>query len=83
MFTHICCRFDAYNCLDYLLKHFFLENAVRFIDYVNAPTSEGDTPLHLCGVWRAEKCFNVLYFYGGLHLSAFNRNNKTPYNTAY
>jgi|LakMenEpi03Aug12_release.lakeMendotaPanAssembly.Ray.scaffolds.fasta_scaffold401305_2 ankyrin repeat protein len=78
MLTHISCRFDAFNCLDYLLKHQFIESPVKYIDYVNAQNIDGSTCLHLCGIWKADKCFNVLYFYGGLHLTASDKNRKTP-----
>lgn len=55
-----------------------MENSSRYIDFVNAPTIEGYTALHLCALWKSEKCFNVLYYYGGLHLSPLDKSRKSP-----
>ena len=83
MMTHYCCRYDADNCLEYLLKNYFVENGSAYIDYVNAPTAEGYTPLHLCATWRGEKAFPVLYYYGGLNLGSRDMSNRTPLDLAY
>ncbi len=82
MLTHLCCRWDADNCLEYLLKDYFCSNPTNYIDFVNAPTSEGYTCLHLCAMWKAEKCFYVLHHYGGLNFNARDKMMKTPYETA-
>ena len=81
--THYCCRYDADNCLEYLLKNYFVENGSAYIDYVNAPTAEGYTSLHLCATWKGEKSFTVLYYYGGLNLGSRDMSNRTPLDLAY
>jgi hypothetical protein len=64
------------------LKHYFAEHGSLYIDFVNAPTIEGYTPLHLCGMWKAEKCFIVLNYYGGLALTSKDKFNKSPLEVA-
>lgn len=82
MMTHLCCRWDADNSLEYLLKNYFLSKPDGYIDFVNAPTIEGYTCLHLCALWQSEKCFYVLHHYGGLSLGAKNKMFKTPLESA-
>lgn len=38
MLTHLCCRWDSDNSLEYLLKDYFIQSPHRFVDFVNAPT---------------------------------------------
>ena len=78
MLTHMCCRWDSPHCLEYLLKEYFSENPKGYIDFVNAPTVEGYTCAHLCGMWNAHKCFSLLLQYGGLNLKALDKMRKTP-----
>ncbi len=76
--VHLCCRFDAVCCLDFLLKRTYVANVKRYIGAVNARTSEGLSPLHLCGTWAAFKCFFLLLRYGGANLSALDGRSRTP-----
>ena len=83
MMVHYCCRYDAENCLEYLLKNYFVEKGAGYLDYVNARTAEGYTPLHLCAMWKGEKAFAVLYYYGGLNLGSRDKLSKTALDLAY
>ena len=78
MTSHMCCRWNSPHCLEYILKEYFSQNPVGYIDYVNAPTVEGYTPLHVCSIWRADKCFGLLLQYGGLNLKSHDKMRKTP-----
>ena len=82
MLIHLCCRWDADNCLEYLLKDYFCQHPKNYIDFVNAETNEGFTCLHLCAIWKSEKCFYILHSFGGLCLNIKDKFNKTPYETA-
>lgn len=82
MLTHLCCRWDADNCLEFLLKEYFSTNPRGYVDLVNAPTIEGYTCLHLCSIWGSEKCLKVLLTYGGLNMAARDGTAKTAYQTA-
>jgi hypothetical protein len=41
----------------------------QYLIFINQPTVEGFTCLHLCGIWGAMNCFILLIKYGGLNLS--------------
>lgn len=41
----------------------------QYLFFINQPTIEGFTCLHLCGIWNAIKCFILLLKYGGLNLA--------------
>ena len=82
MLTHLCCRWDADDCLEYLLKEFFAENPKKYVDFVNAQTVEGYTCLHLCAIWMSEKCLKVLLNYGGVNLHARDSKNMIPYDVS-
>ena len=79
---HLCCRWDADKCLEYLLKEFFSKNPKDYATFVNSPTIEGYTCLHLCAIWKAEECFKVLNYFGGLRLCSRDGHSKTPLETA-
>lgn len=64
------------------MKDYFIKNPQKYIDFVNAPTVEGYTTLHICGMYKSEKCFFVLHTFGGLSLNAKDKSTKTPLETA-
>lgn len=57
MLTHLCCRWDAHFCLEYLLRLYFMENPKGYLTFVNAQTAEGYTCINLCCIWNSVKCF--------------------------
>lgn len=82
MMTHLACRYDSNKCLEYLLRNYFVEFASIYINYANAPTIEGYSALHMCAMWKSEKCFNTLMYYGGLSLTSVDKNAKVPLDLA-
>ena len=80
--THFCCRWDAPKCLEYILKEFYAFSPRGYIKFVNSPTSDGYTCLHLCAIWGSEKCFALLNEYGGLDLQYKDKMNKDALQTA-
>lgn len=80
--THFCARWDSGNCLEYLLKNFFIGSAIGYIDYVNATTVDGETPLHLAATFKCDTAFAILHYFGGLNLNARDKNSYTPLDSA-
>jgi hypothetical protein len=80
---HFCCRFDAPLCLDYFLKKCYLQNMKQYVIFVNQPTLEGSTCLHLCATWGSNKCFALLVKYGGLNLTLRDKLEKSVFNIVH
>lgn len=53
-------------------------SAIGYIDYVNATTVDGETPLHLAATYKCDSAFAVLHYFGGLNLNARDKNSYTP-----
>lgn len=82
MAHHYCCRFNAFKVLDFILKTAYLEDPRNYVQFVNEPTVEGFTCLHLCAIWNAPDCLKLLLRFGGLNLEAKDNYQITPYLTA-
>jgi ankyrin repeat protein len=82
MATHFCCRFNAFKVLDYVLKTAYLEDPKHYSNYVNEQTIEGYTCIHLCAIWNAPQCLDLLLKFGGISLQLKDKNQVSAYYTA-
>ena len=49
---------------------------------MNHQTAEGNSCLHLCAIWNANRCFALLIHFGGLNLDLKNKIEKGILSTA-
>lgn len=75
-FAHFCARWDAFECLAYMIKKVYAEKSTLLLSFMNQQTIEGFTAVHVAIQWNAINCFYVMLDHGGLDLSYTDKANN-------
>lgn len=59
-----------------------MEDPKNYARFVNEKTVEGFSCLHLCAIWNAPECLQLLLKFGGVNLQSKDKTQTTAYLTA-
>ena len=82
-FAHFCARWDAFECLQYMIKRIYAENTNLLLSFMNQKTIEGYTVMHVIIEWNAINCFYLILDFGGVDLSYTDKANNDVFSKAF
>lgn len=79
---HVCAKYDSVECMKYLAKKTYQEDAEEYLHIVNRQTAEGYTPLMICIIYQANRTLQLLLRLGGSDLSIMELSKLRAYDLA-
>ncbi len=79
---HYCARWDAVECMSYILKDKYRLDHDNYSTMTNAKTIEGYTPLMVSILYDSRNFITEFLSYGGIDIFIINNNKLTAYQLA-
>ena len=79
---HICCRANATQCCEFLIRTYFIYFPNEYESWVNAGNRERMTAVMLCTLTASNKCLQSLLAGGGIDIHLIDSNKLSAYQIA-
>lgn len=79
---HLCAKYDSVECMKYLARKSYQEDAEEYLQMVNRQTAEGYTPLMVSIIYQSHRTLQLLLRLGGSDLSIMEASKLRAYDLA-